>query len=82
MMTAQKVRDKNNREKKLTRINGRWIEMIDSSKATRSRLTGDVDDIMTALVSKSSQKEVKKMRGGGRTIYRAKGHGIRSNASD
>ena len=63
MMTAQKVRDKNNREKKLTRINGRWIEMIDSSKAMRSRLTSDVDDIMTALVSKSSQKEVKKMRG-------------------
>ena len=63
MMTAQKVRDKNNREKKLTRINGQWIEMINSSKATRSRLTGDVDDIMTALVSKSSQKEVKKMRG-------------------
>ena len=62
-MTAQKVRDKNNREKKLTRINGQWIEMINSSKATRSRLTGDVDDIMTALVSKSSQKEVKKMRG-------------------
>ena len=82
MMIAQKVRDKNNKEKKITRINGWWIETIDSSKATRSQLTDDVDDSVTALVSKSSQKEVKKMRGGGRTIYRARGHGIPSDASD
>ena len=45
-------------------------------------MIGDVDDSTTALVSKSSQKEVKKMRGGGRTIYKARGHDILSDAFD
>ena len=45
-------------------------------------MTGDVDDNATTLVSKFSQKEVKKMRGGGRTIYKARGHDILSDAFD